>query len=241
MSVNRNALFATTRWTMVLKAGDDDGGDSSAKALEELCRIYWYPLYAYVRHRGYRKEDAEDLTQGFFARLLEHRDFAGLDAERGRFRAFLLASLKNYMANEYDRGQCVKRGGGFPHLSLDWVREGKRLELEDESAKSPEEIYDREWALVLLENVLSLLREEWEGKGHAAGFEQMKVFLSVGGHEATYRETALQLGVTETSLRVAAHRLRKRYRELLKDGISRTLSSPEMVREEIKALMGIFQ
>ncbi|MDR2981972.1 MAG: hypothetical protein LBV12_06960 [Puniceicoccales bacterium] len=235
-------FFATTRWTMVLKAGSESAGIADRDvqaALEELCRIYWFPLYAYARRRNYAKADAEDLTQGFFAQLLQRKDFSRLQAERGRFRAFLLASLKHYLANEYDRAHRLKRGGTIMPLSLDYEGAAAKFEVADKTA-SPDEIFDREWALALLEYVLERLRHEWMERGQTELFEALKIFLTVEKSTANYDAVATQLGVSEGSLRVAAHRLRKRYRELLKDEISQTLAEPGMVDEELRTLLGVF-
>lgn len=235
----KHDLFATTRWTMVLQAGGSLDGSATA-ALEELCRIYWFPLYAYVRGKGYSREDAEDMTQGFFAQLLRRNDFSGVGEQKGKFRAFLLASLKHYMANEYDKSSALKRGGGVSNFSLDWEAAEKKFQVVDDSSESPDLLFDRHWALALLERVLVRLENEWKLKGKAALFQSLKDFLTVERDNQLYAAVSAKLGVTENYLRVASHRLRARYRELLKEEIAQTLSEPDSVEEELKSLMQIF-
>ena len=183
-------LFATTRWTMVFAAGKARDEDSSASgALEDLCRIYWFPLYAYVRRRGYVKEDAEDLTQMFFAKLLERPDFSGLHRGEGKFRAFLLASLKHFLANEWDKASALKRGGHLTRLSLDWSTADVRYGLADDGLIGPDKAFDREWALALLERVVAAVREEWVAGGKAERFDEYKCFLTMGKAKWTMRRS----------------------------------------------------
>lgn len=234
-----NDLFATTRWTIVLAAGDS-GTRQSADALERLCQCYWFPLYAYVRRRGHTKEDAEDLTQAFFADLLARRDFVKTDSGRGKFRAFLLASLKNFLANEWDKSHRLKRGGSITHFPLDWQSADSQFQIADSSRAAPDEAFDREWATALLEQVIVRLQAEWVAEGKGDRFERMKHFLTAGKGEISYAEVAGELGMDEGSLRVAVHRLRKRYRELLRNEVSHTLADPLMVEEELAVLLGAF-
>lgn len=237
---NNNPLFTTTRWTMIQRAvGSQDR--PAARALEELCRLYWFPIYAFIRGRGYGREDAEDLTQGFFHLLLKRNDLAALSAGQGRFRSFLLASVKHYMANEYHRAARIKRGGEYCFFPLDWERAGEKFDTIDISVVPPDRIFDREWALVLLKHVLIRLRDEWAAKGKGGLFESAQVFLTVEQSDVRYADAALKAGMSEGSLRVAVHRLRKRYRELLKDEITQTLADPAMADEELAALMGAFE
>ncbi|MEO7098650.1 MAG: sigma-70 family RNA polymerase sigma factor [Luteolibacter sp.] len=235
-----NEFFATTRWTIVLAAGDF-GTPQSADALEALCQSYWFPLYAYVRRRGHTKEDAEDLTQAFFADLLGRRDFVKTDSARGRFRAFLLASLKNFLANERDKSRRVKRGGNITHFSLDWQSADTQFQIADAAMRSPDEEFDREWAVALLERVIVRLGNEWAVEGKADRFERMKRFLTVGKGEIPFAQAAEEQGIDEGTLRVAVHRLRKRYRELLRSEVADTLSDPAMVEQELAALLGAFR
>jgi RNA polymerase sigma factor (sigma-70 family) len=232
-------IFATTHWTVVLAAGKNSSPDAH-RALEELCRTYWFPLYAYVRRHGHSKEDAEDLTQTFFAGLFDKNSLAGLDGEKGKFRAWLLASLKHFLANEWDKARAQKRGGGDPHLSLDWQTADTKFQVTDEKSANPEKFFDREWALALLAKVIQSLQAECAAEGRGRLFEQLKVFLTTGKGDSAYAEIANALGMEEGAVRVAVHRLRKRYRQLLRDEIANTLSDAAMVDEEMRALFGAF-
>lgn len=232
-------IFATTHWTVVLAAGKRSTPQSNA-ALEQLCKTYWFPLYAYVRRRGHNKADAEDLTQAFFARFLAKNYLAGLSAERGRFRAFLLASLKNFLTNEWDRSQRQKRGGGETHLSLDWRTADTKFQVTAVNEPSPDKAFDREWALALLAKVIERLQAECAADGKAKLFEQLKIFLMAGKGETAQSDVAKALGMEEGAMRVAIHRLRKRYRALLRDEICQTLTDAAQVDEEMRALFGAF-
>ena len=209
-------------------------------ALEELCRTYWFPLYAYVRRRGHNKEDAEDLVQEFFARFLAKNYLAGLSAERGRFRAFLLAALKHFLANEWDKSQAQKRGGGAAHLSLDWQTADTKFQVAATNEPSPDKAFDREWALALLAKVIERLQQECAADGKAKLFEHLKIFLTAGKGALSHADAAKKLGMDEPAVRVAVHRLRKRYRVLLRDEISQTLADESQVDEEMRALFGAF-
>ena len=212
----------------------------SDHALEELCRSYWFPLYAYVRRRGHAKADAEDLVQAFFARFLAKNYLEGLSAERGRFRAFLLASLKHFLANEWDKTQRQKRGGGAEHLSLDWQTADTKFQVAATSEPSPDKAFDREWAVALLAKVIERLQTENAADGKGKLFEQLKIFLAAGKGESAHADVANALGMEDGAVRVAVHRLRKRYRALLREEIASTLSDPAMVDEEMRALFGAF-
>lgn len=228
-------IFATTHWTVVLAAGR--GGSPQAEvALEELCRTYWFPLYAYARRHGQSREDAEDLTQGFFARLLEKNFLEGITSERGKFRAFLLVALKRFMANEWDRANRQKRGGGQTLLSLDWQDAETRYQINPTDDLSPDKLYDRAWAVVVLERVILRLRSESSQGGKGDLYEQLKSFLMLGTDEIPYARAAAELKMSEVAVRVAVHRLRKRYRELLREEIVQTLSNPAQADEEMQAL-----
>ena len=239
MDASRNGFFATTRWTMVRAAGDS-ASLAADEALESLCEVYWFPLYAYVRRHGFSKEDAEDLTQAFFAKLLERQDFAGLKQENGRFRAFLLAALKNFLANERDRSCRLKRGGNITHLSLDWQSADKQFQIADGGQIQPDAAYDREWAVALLGRVIVRLGEESAAEGNAERFGHLKSYLTSGKGDIPYAVAAAALSMDEGAVRVAVHRMRKRYRELLRSEVADTLSDPAMVEEELVVLLGAF-
>jgi RNA polymerase sigma-70 factor (ECF subfamily) len=231
----RGDVFVATRWTLVLTAGHKSSPQSD-RALAELCRTYWFPLYAYVRRQGKTQEDAEDLVQEFFARFLRKNYLDGLRAERGRFRAFLLSSLKHFLANEWDKASRQKRGGGVLHLSLDWQGADERYHLEPRDSTSPDRLFDREWALALLERVICRLGDECHRDGKGQLFEQARRFLMVGEEAIPYAAAARVLGSEEAAVRVAVHRLRKRYRELLREEIAQTLNDPAQVQEELRSL-----
>ena len=216
------------------------GSPQAAVALEELCRTYWYPLYVYVRRQSPTREDAEDLTQAFFARLLEKNYLAGLTSERGRFRAFLLAALKHFLANEWDRARRQKRGGGLATVPLDWLTADPRHQFDPPDHLSPDKLYDRTWAVTVLERVLTRLRSESTAEGRAELFGQLKPFLMVGKSAIPYAQAAATLNLTEGAVRVAVHRLRSRYRELLRDEVRQTLSDPAQVEAEMRALFSAF-
>jgi RNA polymerase sigma-70 factor (ECF subfamily) len=224
---------------MVLAAGGRPTPQAE-QALADLCRTYWYPLYAYARRRGYSKPDAEDLTQGFFARFLERNYLDGLSSDKGRFRAFLLAAMKHFLANEWDRAGRLKRGGGEAPLSLDWQNADTRYQIHPADELSPDRLYDRAWAVTLLEQVILRLQDESAAVGQAALFAELKPFLMVGKKAIPYAQAAAALGLTEGTLRVMVHRLRRRYREMLRTEIAQTLSDPAQVDEEMRALLGAF-
>lgn len=228
-------LFPTTHWTLILKIGGQTG-QSSPTAWQSLCKIYWYPLYAYARHTMPSREDAEDIVQGFLMSLFERQGQAKLSPTRGRFRAYLLAALKHYISNERLKATAQKRGGDTLLLSLDWEEAGIKFDAMDLSTGSPDEIYDREWALSLLQHVLERLRTEWKSKNRLLLFEILQIFLTVDRDNAQYTETAASHGFSESYLRVNAHRLRKRYRELLREEIAQTLENSGMIEDEMQAL-----
>jgi RNA polymerase sigma-70 factor (ECF subfamily) len=234
-SASTGGIFATTHWTVVLAAGR--GGSLQADvALEQLCRTYWFPLYAYVRRHGHSREDAEDLTQGFFARLLKKNCLEGVTSDGGKFRSFLLVALKRFLANEWDRANRQKRGGGAPPLSLDWQDAESRYQIAPADNLSPDKLYDRAWAVVVLERVITRLRDESGTEGKAGQYEQLKPFLMMGKSEMPYAQAAVALKMTEGAVRVAVHRLRRRYRELLREEIAQTLANPAQADEEMQAL-----
>lgn len=232
--------FGTTRWTLVAAAGKT-GTPEARKALADLCRLYWYPLYAFVRRRGFDAEAALDLTQGFFTRLIEKNDLADADRTRGRFRAWLLASVKHYLANEWDKAVAAKRGGGRPVFGFD-IDPGDaedRYRREPSHEMTPERIFDRRWALTLLEQTLARMKATCERAGKGPLFEALKPTLTGDGRDArdeSYRDIADRLGTTEGALKVAAHRLRREYREMLRAEIEETVAGPEHVDDEIRDL-----
>jgi RNA polymerase sigma-70 factor (ECF subfamily) len=212
-----------------------DGETVQAKAaLTALCRAYWYPLYAYIRHQGYPADRAEDLTQEFFARLLEKDALAAVEQEKGRFRSFLLAACRHFLANQHDHDQALKRGGGRQALSIDFRDADGRYAHEPAHGETPERLFERRWALALLDQVLARLRGEYEAAGKGRLFECLKGRLT--GDASSHAWAAADLGLSEGAVKVAVHRLRKRYRELLREEIAQTLDDPGQVEEEIRAL-----
>ena len=229
--------FATTRWSQVLAAGQAPTV-MSREALANLCEVYWYPLYAYVRRRGHSPEDSQDLTQAFFARLLEKNWLDTVTPEKGKFRAFLLAAVKHFLANEWDKAQAQKRGGGVVPVSLDAETRYQREPLNE---LTPDRLFDRQWALALLEIVLAKLRDEHDTADKRRLFEALRGTLTGDQPEAGYAELGRQLGINEGAIKVAVHRLRKRYRELLRAEIAQTVSDPGQVAEELRSLFAAFQ
>jgi RNA polymerase sigma-70 factor (ECF subfamily) len=231
--------FATSHWTVVLAAGNH-GSPAAGRALESLCATYWFPLYAYVRRRGNSKGNAEDLVQAFFERLLARNYLDELSSDRGRFRVFLLASLKDSLLNKWNKSNPIKPGGGEAALSMDWEMADTRFQVAATDEPSPDRAFDREWALALLPRVVAQLQAECVAEGRGRLFEQLKVFLTEGKGEMAHVEVANALGMEEGAVRVAVHRLRKRYRQLLREEIANTLSDTAMVDEEMRALFGAF-
>ena len=227
----------TTSWSLVLAAAA--GSDTLAQsALATLCQSYWYPLYAYLRRQGYSGEEAEDLTQGFFARLIEKRFLQDVVPSRGKFRAFLLTALRHFVANERDYARAQRRGGGQTILSLDFVDAERRFQYEPPAVElTPERIFERDWALALLDRVVRRLRGEWERAGRWQDFDAMKVFLTGEPAGYTYQRAAAKTGSTEGAFKVAVHRLRKRYRAVLQEEIAATVDDPKEVDEEIRFLL----
>lgn len=230
------ARFATTHWSLVRNAARPDDPETRA-ALETLCRRYWFPLYAFVRRRGATVHEAQDLTQEFFLRLMEKNTLAVASPERGRFRSFLLASLQNFLANERDRRTARKRGGDRRTLSLDWDSGESRLSLEPAHADTPERVFERQWALTLLDNVISRLRDEFSASGRERQFESLKAALTGGRAALDYAAVAAELLISEDAARQAASRLRKRYRELLREEVATTVERDDEVEDEIRRLI----
>jgi len=230
--------FHTTHWSAILAARGDDSTAAQA-ALCQLCQAYWYPLYAYIRRRGNPPEEAADLTQAFFARLIEKDYLGDLAPGTGRFRSFLLASLKHFLANEWDRAQTQKRGGGKPVISLDDNTDEERFQLEPVDPVTPEILFERRWACTILEQVLGRLREEFVRTERTALFDELKVFLSADQAQVSYAQIGLRTGLKESTVKVAVHRLRRRYGELLRAEIASTVQDPHEVEDEVRHLIAV--
>jgi RNA polymerase sigma-70 factor (ECF subfamily) len=235
-----NGVFATTHWSVVRQAGQSDSPQAS-QALEALARAYWYPLYAYVRRNGHSPHDAQDLTQAFFARLLERKYLQLADRNQGRFRTFLLSSLKNFLINEWKKENCERRGGGQRVISLDEEMAESRFVAEPAIAEASDSLYDRGWAAILLDRAMTALRAEFEQAGKRELFERLKVFVWGEKNAQPHAAMAEQLGMTEGAVRVAVHRLRQRYGELLRNEVAQTVSTPAEVNEELRYLVAVIR
>jgi RNA polymerase sigma factor (sigma-70 family) len=229
--------FNTTHWSVVLMAGKN-ATPQSAEALEKLCRTYWHPLYLFIRRQGQGPEDAQDLTQEFFSRLLERNDFGMVDPRKGKFRTFLLTSLTHFLSNERDRAQAAKRGGGQKLISLDELKAGEFFQFEPASDLSPDKLFDQRWAMIVLEQALNRLRQETAAEGKGERFERLKPFLTEDPGEGEYAKVAEQLGMTGQAVAVGVHRLRQRYRELVRAEVANTVLGPLEIDEEMKHLLG---
>jgi len=230
-----NPRFVTTHWSVVV-AGGDPNSPHAAGALEELCGAYWYPLYAYVRRRGHAVEEAQDLTQAFFARLIEKDWLAEADASKGRFRTFLLTALNHFLAKEWRRDQAAKRGGGKVLVSLDDTAE-MRYAQEPASQLTPEKIYERRWALSLFDRALSRLRDQYATAGKSRHFDFLKQYLSTEAADGEYARVAVELEMSTGAVAAAVHRLRQHYRELVREEVAQTVESPTEVDEEMRWLL----
>ena len=234
-SVSGAGRFATTHWSVVLQAGQP-GAPGYQQALETLCRGYWFPLYAYLRRHGYDSHQAEDYTQAFFCRVLEKQVLRSADSKRGRFRSFLLATLKNFLADERDRARAQKRGGGRKLLSIDFNEAENQYALEPADRLSPEKLFDKSWALTVLERTMACLKTELAGKNKKELFDHLKIYLTAEKGSIPYRDTAAELNMTEAAVRTAVHRLRRHYRKSLRDEIAQTVASEDQIDEEIDDL-----
>ena len=230
--------FTTTHWSVVLAAGQREL-PQAAEALERLCRTYWYPLYVYVRRQGKSPEDAQDLTQDFFCRLLEKNYLAKADRDRGRFRTFLLGSMNNFLVNEWRRAGRLKRGGGVEFLSIDTDAAEDRYAAEPAKDSNPDAAYEQRWAVTLIEQVLAALSQEFKAADKARLFEELKGFIWGDKSTASYAEIAGHLNLTEGSVKVAVHRLRQRFRELLRAEVAHTVARPEDVNDELRHLISV--
>lgn len=237
---NGNRRFATTHWSVVRAVNQDDN-DAAKSALQALCQTYWYPLYTFVRRQGNDANAAADLTQAFFADLLQREDLKKVDPSFGKFRSFLLAALKHFLMNQWDKARAQKRGGGKSPLSLDFGEADNRYRLEPSHARTPELIYEKQWAKTLLERVTDTLRSEYAGRGKAHQFDKLKKFLGGKNSEETLGEAAHQLSMSEVAVKVAVHRMRQKFGELLRLEIENTVSTPEEVDTEIQHLFDVFR
>jgi RNA polymerase sigma-70 factor (ECF subfamily) len=231
-----DARFVTTHWSVVLAASRTDTTRAD-QALTRLCQTYWFPLYAYARRRGFSPQDAQDLTQAFFAHLLANHGFASADPNRGRFRSFMLGCMNHFLANEWERQRAQKRGGGQGVLSLDLAQAEAQFGLEPVDNSSPDKLFDKNWALTLLQQVLNQVEAEYRVAGKATLFEGLKAALTGTRESQPYAVLARDLGMAETAVKVAVHRLRKRYRELLRLELTNTLADPTHADEELRHLL----
>jgi RNA polymerase sigma factor (sigma-70 family) len=230
--------FRTTHWSVVLTAGQS-ASPQAAAALEQLCRAYWYPLYAYVRRKGYEVADAQDLTQEFFARLIEKHDLGAVDRRKGKFRSFLLASLEHFLAKEWTRAHRLKRGGGKTIISWDGCDPEEQYKLEPCGELSAERIYERRWALTVLEQAMSALSADYGAAGKQPLFDELKPFLSGEDDTISYPELAARLQISEGAVRVAVHRMRQRYGESVREEIAKIVQRPEEIEEELRHLFAV--
>jgi DNA-directed RNA polymerase specialized sigma24 family protein len=232
----RRPAFVTTRWSVVLSARDKNSARSAA-ALETLCRTYWYPLYAFVRRQGHSPHDAQDLTQEFFARLLQKNYLEAVAREKGRFRSFLLVALKRFLANEWDKSRAQKRGGARSQLPLDTNLAEQRYAGEAHEALSADLIYERRWALTILDRAMTRLHQAYTAQGKEKEFDLLKPCLTADRGEIPYARLAAALHASDGAARLAVHRLRKRFRELFREEISRTVAGPEEIQDEVRHLL----
>jgi RNA polymerase sigma-70 factor (ECF subfamily) len=231
-----DSTFETTQWSRVLAAGQVANGGGQ-KALAELCAIYWYPLYALLRRRGHKAEKARDLTQGFFTVLLEKQYLAAADPARGRFRSFLRTALERFVANEHEHAQAKKRGGGKLTLQLDFDDGERRYQHEPLDRWTPERIFERQWALTLLDRTLAELRQQHDAAGKIRQFEAFKVYLTGDAGAPSVRQAAEQLAISEGAAKVAIHRVRQKYRDLLRAEIAQTVADGQEIDDELRVLL----
>lgn len=237
-SRGRDSLFATTQWSLVLAASDTENPDAR-EALTALCQTYWYPVYAQIRRQERNPEKARDLTQGFFVELLAKRSFKVADPDRGRFRSFLRGTLRHYLSHERQRDRAEKRGGGKTPIPLDLDTAESYYRLEPSDERTPETLFERQWARTLLNRVFERLREELDASGQGDRFRVLQPFLTGRAPAVKCRQAATELGVSEDAVRVAVHRLRKRYGQLLRDEVSRTVRDKKEVDAEIRYLFSV--
>jgi RNA polymerase sigma factor (sigma-70 family) len=233
------AAFATTHWSLVLEAQGES--PAAQEALEKLCRTYWRPIFAFLRRRGHSPEEAEDITQGFFAQLLERRKFSDLRKEKGRLRSFLLGALKYFVADEQRRAMAIKRGKGQRLIPLDEFCAGERIDMEPSDPMTAEMIYERRWALTVLERVLSRLKDEYRAAGNATLFDALKQLLPDEPGSPSQAEIAARLGMSENAVRQAFYRFRQRYQALLREEIANTVATPGDIEDELRHLITVLE
>ena len=232
--LRRAQEFASTQWSMVLRAGR--GSVEAQQAMEQLCELYWYPIYAFARRRGASAQEAEDLTQGFFVRVLEKEFFRDADPERGRFRSFLLTIFKRYWGDERDKARALKRGGRVHHLSIDFPSAEDRYRAEPVDGWTAEKLFERRWAITLLDRTLAELERSYVEKGKSEFFASTRLFLTASPGDESYEDVAERLSMKKETLRVAVHRMRASYRKLLEEEVVRTLASPDDFENELETL-----
>ncbi|MDB5293202.1 MAG: hypothetical protein JWL69_4443 [Phycisphaerales bacterium] len=233
--MTRSRRFQTTHWSIVAAAGAPTSAESRA-ALAVLCEAYWYPLYAYLRHRGYSVDSAEELTQAFFAMLIESKTLKNADPSLGRFRSYLLGALKHFLGTQSQQAKAAKRGGGRRVISLDTADAENRLHKELIDDRSPERVFDRQWALTVLNLALARLQEQFQHEGKAHLFAELHRYLTADDSELKYRQLSAELKMSEGAIKVAVHRMRARYRHLVRQQVARTVASPREVDDEIRRL-----
>lgn len=230
----QDARFSETHWSLVVAAGGKNA--RSEQALQQLCQTYWFPLYAFVRREGYSQHDAEDYTQTFLARLIASDDLIAIDRKKGRFRSFLLACMKHFLANEREKSRAQKRGGGEPVLSIDFANAESMYAAEPSHDLSPDKLFDRRWAMTVLDQAMARLKAEMASQGKEDYFEQMKIFLTGGKGDVRYATISAQLEISEAAVKTAVHRMRNRYRKLLGAEIADTVEKKQDVEQELRDL-----
>jgi DNA-directed RNA polymerase specialized sigma24 family protein len=231
------ALFTTTHWSLVLDAQSES--PAAQEALEKLCRVYWRPIYSFVLRQGIGPEEAKDITQGFFADLLEHKSLTAVRREKGRFRSYLLGALKYFLADERRRAMAIKRGKGQRFIPIEELSADERLEIEPADPVTAEQIYERRWASTVLARVLSLLKNEYSAAGNATLFDSLKQLLPDEPGAPSQADIAAQLGMTANAVRQAFHRFRQRYQLLLREEIAHTVATPGDVEDELRHLIAV--
>ena len=239
LPIGQNVSFQTTHWSRVIAAGEQDT-DACRDALGDLCQAYWYPLYAYVRRRVPTADEARDLTQEFFARLLEKRYLSAADPARGRFRAFLITAFKNFLSNEWDKAKAIKRGGQANVVSIDFEKGERRYQAEPHVDEPADRLYERRWATTLLETCLRKLESEFTRANKETEFATFTEFLNAPDSRVPHREAAAKLGTTESASRVAFHRFKARYRKIFRDEVAQTVTNAEDLDDEVRRLFQAF-